>query len=70
MIVRQIFPYNEFNTNGNYVYDNRFYLTVYNWMDVNGNGTVWTDKDQNSVVNFINDTYHRAHRPGQRAGME
>jgi hypothetical protein len=56
MIVRQIFPYSEFDPDSNYVNDNRFYLTVYNWKDINSNGTVWMDKDGNGVVNFINDT--------------
>jgi len=54
MIVRQMFPYDEYDTNGDYTWDNRFYLTVYNWMDVNGDGNVWEDKDGNKVVNFIN----------------
>jgi uncharacterized repeat protein (TIGR01451 family) len=54
MIVRQMFPYDEFDANGDYEWDNRFYLMVYNWMDVNENGIVWDDKDGNQVVNFIN----------------
>jgi uncharacterized repeat protein (TIGR01451 family) len=55
MIVRQIYPYSQFDVNGDYSWDNRFYLTVYNWKDVNGDGNVWEDKDRNGVVNFIND---------------
>jgi uncharacterized repeat protein (TIGR01451 family) len=55
MIVRQIYPYSQFDVNGDYSWDNRFYLTVYNWKDVNGDGNVWEDKDGNGVVNFIND---------------
>lgn len=55
MVVRQIFPYNQFDVGGNYTWDNRFYLTIYNWTDVNGDGNVWEDKDGNGVVNFIND---------------
>lgn len=55
MVVRQILPYGEFDIGSDYTADNRFYLTVYNWTDVNGNGKVWTDKDSNGVVNFIND---------------
>ncbi len=60
MVVRQIQPYNEFDVDGlpygssNTLYDNRFYLTVYNWTDINGDGKVWEDKDVNGVVNFIN----------------
>ncbi len=56
MVVRQIFPYNEFDVNGDYVYDQRYYLMVYNWKDVNGDGNVWEDKNSNGVVNFINGT--------------
>ena len=55
MIVRQMFPYDQFDPNGDYSWDNRFYLVVYNWQDVDGDGVVWEDKDGNGVVNFIND---------------
>ncbi len=55
MIVRQMYPFGQFDVNGDYTWDNRFYLTVYNWKDVNGDGNVWEDKNGNGVVNFIND---------------
>lgn len=55
MIVRQIFPYSQFDVNGDYTWDQRYYLTVYNWKDVNGDGNLWEDKNHNGVVNFIND---------------
>ena len=55
MVVRQIYPYDEFDVNGDYNWDNRFYLMVYNWTDVNSDGSVWDDKNSNGVVNFIND---------------
>lgn len=55
MIVRQIFPYSRFDINGDYIWDQRYYLTVYNWKDVNGDGNLWEDKNSNGVVNFIND---------------
>ncbi|NLE57345.1 MAG: S8 family serine peptidase, partial [Planctomycetes bacterium] len=54
MVVRALFPFDELDTDGNYIQDNRFYLMVYNWTDVNGNGIVWDDKDGNGVVNIIN----------------
>lgn len=54
MVVRQIFPYDAFDVYGNYTWDNRFYLGIYNWKDINGDGNVWEDKDGNGVVNFIN----------------
>jgi uncharacterized repeat protein (TIGR01451 family) len=56
MVVRQMFPFDEFDANRDYSWDNRFYLMVYNWKDVDGDGIVWDDKDGNGVVNFINDT--------------
>ena len=55
MIVRQVMPYDEFDVGADYSWDNRVYLMVYNWMDINGDGNVWEDKDGNGVVNFIND---------------
>jgi len=54
MVVRQVFPYDQFDADGDYEWDNRFYLMVYNWLDVDGDGLVWDDKDSNGVVNFIN----------------
>lgn len=55
MIIRQAYDFNQFDVDQNYAYDNRFYLTVYNWMDVNQDGNVWEDRNSNGVVNFIND---------------
>ncbi len=55
MIIRQVYDYDQFDIDHNYAYDNRFYLTAYNWMDFNGDGNVWEDLDSNGVVNFIND---------------
>ncbi len=55
MVVRQVFDYDQFDIDHNYAYDNRFYLTLYNWMDINVDGDLWNDKDGNGVVNFIND---------------
>jgi uncharacterized repeat protein (TIGR01451 family) len=54
MVVRQMFPFDQFDADGDYSWDNRFYLMVYNWKDVNSDGNVWEDKDGNDVVNFIN----------------
>lgn len=54
MIVRLMYPYDEFDVDGDYTADNRFYLNVYNWDDVNGDNDVWEDKNSNGVVNFIN----------------
>ncbi|MEW5871059.1 MAG: S8 family serine peptidase [Chloroflexota bacterium] len=55
MVVRQILPFDEFDANGDYGWDNRYYLTLYDWDDVNLDGNVWEDKDLNGVVNFVDD---------------
>ncbi|MEZ4636974.1 MAG: hypothetical protein R2856_18805 [Caldilineaceae bacterium] len=55
MVVRQVFDFDQFDEDGDYSWDNRFYLGVFNWKDVNGDNNVWEDKDGNKVVNFIND---------------
>lgn len=55
MIVRQVMPNEDFDVGGNYTWDNRLFLSVYNWQDINGDGNVWEDKNGNGVVNFIND---------------
>jgi uncharacterized repeat protein (TIGR01451 family) len=54
MVVRQIFPFNEFDRNGDNVWDARYYLMVYNWKDQDDDGLVWDDKNSNGVVNFRN----------------
>ncbi|MEZ4833604.1 MAG: hypothetical protein R2873_16740 [Caldilineaceae bacterium] len=53
--MRQVFDFDQFDEDGDYSWDNRFYLGVFNWKDVNGDNNVWEDKDGNKVVNFIND---------------
>ena len=56
MVVRQAFPFDEYDYDGDYAWDNRFYLMVYNWKDVDDDGLVWDDKDANGVVDFVNAT--------------
>lgn len=55
MVVREIYPYDQFDLDGDYSWDNRFVLGVYNWQDMNGDGNLWEDFNGNGVVNFIND---------------
>lgn len=55
MVIRQVYDYDQFDIDHNYAVDNRFFLTVYNWKDINTDGNVWEDVDENQVVNFIND---------------
>ncbi|MDW8350679.1 MAG: S8 family serine peptidase [Anaerolineae bacterium] len=54
MIIRQTFPFTRFDVNGDYQWDQRFVLNVYNWSDENNDGNLWEDRDGNGVVNFIN----------------
>ncbi len=56
MIVRMRYPYDQFDADGDYLWDNRFRLAVYNWKDINGNDKVWTDTNSNGVVNFVSTT--------------
>ena len=57
MIVRYAQPYSSFDP----VYDftpepnNSWRYMVYNWTDVNGDGKLWVDRDNNGVVNHVDD---------------
>jgi hypothetical protein len=44
------YPYNEFDPNGDYAYDQRWRLLAYDWTDINGDGNLWTDKDRDGAV--------------------
>ncbi len=52
MVVNMRLPYSQYDANGDYNWDNRWRLLMYNWKDVNGDGYVWHDKDKNGVVNY------------------
>ncbi|NLE61435.1 MAG: S8 family peptidase, partial [Planctomycetes bacterium] len=54
MVVRMLYPFEQYDADGDYTYDNRYSLMVYNWTDINGNGKVWEDLNNNGTVNFIN----------------
>ena len=56
MIVRAIYPYSEFDPNGDYVNDQRWTLLAYNWTDINHDGKLWKDKNHNGVVNHTDST--------------
>src|SRR5207249_4208831 len=45
------FPLNQMDPDGNYVYNSRWRLLLYDWKDYNGDGTYWTDANGNGVVN-------------------
>jgi hypothetical protein len=44
------FPYEVFDTDGNYGYDDRWRVYFYDWTDLNGDGNLWTDTDENGRV--------------------
>ncbi|UCE37531.1 MAG: PKD domain-containing protein [Thermoplasmata archaeon] len=38
-------PYDEFDSDLNYFQENKFWITIYNWKDNNGNGSYWNDSN-------------------------
>ncbi|HEX6196035.1 MAG TPA: S8 family serine peptidase [Jiangellaceae bacterium] len=50
MVVRMNFPHDQFDPDGNYSADQAWRLLTYNWTDVNGDGNLWTDDDNDGVV--------------------
>ena len=50
MVVRANFPRNEFDANGDYTADQAWRLLTYDWTDVNHDGNLWTDADDDGVV--------------------
>jgi len=62
MVVRMNYPFEQFDINGNYSRDtgdpenfnSEWRLLVYNWTDVDGDGLLWDDVDENGVVNHVN----------------
>jgi uncharacterized repeat protein (TIGR01451 family) len=52
MIVRYIQPYSSYDPNYDYsVADSSWRYMLYNWTDINKDGRLWVDKNNNSVVN-------------------
>ncbi|HET7091210.1 MAG TPA: S8 family serine peptidase, partial [Anaerolineae bacterium] len=52
MVVRENFPYSQFDPDGNYNQNQNWRLLVYNWSDNNSDGNLWTDTNLNSSVNY------------------
>jgi len=50
MVVRVIFPFDQFDPDGDYEYDNRWRVLVYDWTDIDGDGVYWNDLDEDGVV--------------------
>lgn len=49
--VKVIFPFEQFDYNGDYVYDSRWRVLLYDWKDQNGDGNLWADTNGDGVVN-------------------
>jgi hypothetical protein len=50
MVVQAIAPLDELDHDGDYEYDSRWTVLVYDWID-DGDGQLWTDYNDNGVVN-------------------
>jgi len=50
MVVRANFPYEQFDANGDYSPDQKWRLFTYKWTDINGDGKLWQDADNDGVV--------------------
>jgi len=67
LVIKAIYPYAQMDPNNDYNTDNRWYLVPYDWTDVNGNGVLWHDFNDNGVVNtgeienneYVRFSYHR-----------
>jgi len=51
MVVRVIYPYSEWDIDGDYVQDQYWRVVLYDWTDVSGDGALWTDTNGNGTVN-------------------
>jgi hypothetical protein len=50
MVVRAIFPHDEFDKDANYQADQAWRMLVYNWTDTNHDRNLWTDRDRDGAV--------------------
>ncbi len=48
--VKVIFPFEQFDYNGDYMYDSRWRVMLYDWKDQNADGDLWADANGNGVV--------------------
>ncbi|MCX6030198.1 MAG: DNRLRE domain-containing protein [Chloroflexi bacterium] len=51
MEVKAVFPFAEFDPDGNYTANSSWRLVPMDWTDLNGDGKLWTDKNGNGAVN-------------------
>ena len=52
MEVRLVYPFDQFDPELNYSFNQRYRLQALNWTDMNSDGNLWTDDDLNQVVNW------------------
>lgn len=52
MVIRAVHPYSTFDGNGDYSPDQLWRLLTYNWTDANGDGNLWTDRDNDGSVDI------------------
>jgi Subtilase family len=50
MVVRAIYPHNQFDSDANYETDQDWRLLTYNWTDINRDHDLWRDRDHDGVV--------------------
>jgi hypothetical protein len=51
VVIRALYPHNEFDGNNDNKTDQSWRLLAYNWTDINHDGKLWTDANGNGVVN-------------------
>jgi len=58
MVVRYVHPYSTFDPVEDFTANpnSSWRFLLYNWTDVNGDGNLWVDADENGVVNHVDDT--------------
>jgi Subtilase family len=54
MVVRAIYPHNQFDGDANYETDQDWRLLTYNWTDVDRDHRLWTDRDRDGAVDHVN----------------
>lgn len=45
-----IFPYSVFDSDADYIVNNRWRVLIYDWKDLNSNGSLWSDTNSNGLV--------------------
>lgn len=61
MTVSAIFPLEQLDPNRDYTEDQRWYLYLYDWTDINGDGKLWDDRDNDGIVDHATTNPPQAH---------